>query len=331
MENSSTQSSSVFVERAPYEKGFAAFFEKNLKDRLQKAEDSRLELLKEYKHRKTIGYPIFIPVILLAGIIVLYVDPQFGVFAGIGLGALLYQWIQGPVHKYRSNVKDGIIAELIKFFGELNFSESKKLDVKLLEDSGIVPSFTTYDGGDYISGNYDGVDMEMCEVKLKQEKSRKTEMTVNGNSTVFLGEMFHIKLKKTFTGKTIVKKDSGFLGNAFGGMLTKLERVKLEDPKFEKEFEVYGTDQVEARYLLTTAFMERLLTLRNTFDKNGEIQCEFSNDHLFITLFTTRNLFEAGPIEKSCLDTEDIHVFLAQMDSVFQVIEVLKLNKYTGL
>ncbi|MCX6733588.1 MAG: DUF3137 domain-containing protein [Candidatus Peregrinibacteria bacterium] len=325
MENTATQATPVFIERAPYEKGFADFFEKNLKERLQKAETDRLELLKEYDHRKTVGYPMYVPVILLAGILFLYADPQFGLFVGIGLGALLYQWIQGPVHKYRSNVKEGIVAELVTFFGELSFSESRKLDTQLLEDSGIVPGFTTYNGGDHLSGNYDGVDMEMCEVELKQKGNKDREYVV------FKGEMFHIKLKKTFTGKTIVKKDSGFLGNAFGGIFTKLERVKLEDPKFEKEFEVYGTDQVEARYLLTTAFMERLLTLRDTFDKNGTIQCEFSNDHLFITIATNRDLFEAGPIEESCLDTEDIHIFLSQMESVFQVIEVLKLNKYTGL
>ncbi len=323
--NRPIMASATFVERAPYEKGFADFFEKELKGHLQKAEEGRIILLEEYKHRKTIGYPLYIPIILLAGVIVLYADPQFGLFAGIGLGALLYGWIQGPVHKYRSNVKEGIIAELVKFFGELTFAESKKISEKILEDSGIIPSYTTYNGSDYLSGNYDGVPMEMCEVELKQKGNKDREFTI------FRGEMFNIKLKKTFKGKTLVRKDSGFLGNAFGGMFSKLEKVKLEDPKFEKEFEVCGSDQVEARYLLTTAFMERLLTLRDTFDKDGTIQCEFSNDHLFITIATTRDLFEAGPIEKSCLDTEDIHTFLAQMESVFQVIEVLKLNKYTGL
>ncbi len=323
MENSATQASSVFIEGAPYEKGFAEFFEKNLKDRLQKAEDGRLELQKEYSHRKTVGYPIFIPIILLAGIVAIYLDPQFGIFAGIGLGALLYQWIQGPVRKYRSNVKEGIIAELVKFFGTLSFSESKKISEGILEGSGIVPGFTSYNGGDDLSGNYDGVDMEMCEVELKQKGNKNREFTV------FRGEMFHIKLKKTFTGKTLVKTDKGMFGNALGGMFGKLERVKLEDPKFEDIFEVYGSDQVEARYLLTTAFMERLIALRDIF--KGTIQCEFNNDYLFITLATSRDLFEAGPIEKSCLDTGDIHTFLAQMDSVFQVIEVLKLNKYTGL
>jgi hypothetical protein len=46
---------------------------------------------------------------------------------------------------------------------------------------------------------------------------------------------------------------------------------------------------------------------------------------------TSHDLFEAKSIENSCLDAEDVHTFLGQMNSIFQVIEVLKLNKYTGL
>lgn len=315
--------STTFIEREPYEKGFTDFFEKNLKERLQKAETDRLVLYEQYKHNKMWGYPLYVPIILLAGFVAINLNPQFGIFLGIALVSINHMWINGPVRKYRSNVKEGIVAELAKFFGTLSFSESKKISEEILENSGIVPGFTSYHGGDDLSGNYDGVDMEMCEVELKQKGDKNREFTV------FRGEMFHIKLKKTFTGETLVKTDKGMFGNALGGMFSKLERIKLEDPKFEDIFEVYGSDQVEARYLLTTAFMERLLALRDIF--KGTIQCEFSNDYLFITLATSRDLFEAGPIEKSCLDTEDIHTFLAQMDSVFQVIKVLKLNKYTGL
>ncbi len=39
------------------------------------------------------------------------------------------------------------------------------------------------------------------------------------------------------------------------------EMVHLEDPRFDGVFTVYSTDQVEARYLLTPTFMERLADL----------------------------------------------------------------------
>ena len=37
--------------------------------------------------------------------------------------------------------------------------------------------------------------------------------------------------------------------------------MKLENPDFEKTFDVYSTDQIEARYLLSPSMMERLLAL----------------------------------------------------------------------
>lgn len=319
-----SSSSQIFIEREPYEKGFSVFFEKNLKPRLEKAESDRLMLLSKLKKNKMRGYPMFVPIVIW-GLIAGFYDMELGITVGIGLGGFLYYWITGPIRQYRSNVKEGIVSELAKFFGELTFSESEKIDEQVLKNSDIAPEYETYNGGDYLSGTYDGVAMEMCEAELTRRNQKGHDYQA------FKGEIFHIKLKKTFTGKTLVKSESKMLWNPFGDTFKKLKRVKLEDPKFESIFEVFGSDQVEARYLLTTAFMERLLALRDQFDKTGTIQCAFYNDHLFIMAETHKDLFEAGSIEKSCLDTEDIHTFLAQMNSIFQVIEVLKLNKYTGL
>jgi hypothetical protein len=42
--------------------------------------------------------------------------------------------------------------------------------------------------------------------------------------------------------------------------------VKLEDPEFERLFKVYADDQVEARYVLSTSLMHRLVTFRRRRD-----------------------------------------------------------------
>ncbi len=38
--------------------------------------------------------------------------------------------------------------------------------------------------------------------------------------------------------------------------------IEMENPDFEKGFAVYGTDQVEARYILTPAMMGKILDFR---------------------------------------------------------------------
>lgn len=89
-------------------------------------------------------------------------------------------------------------------------------------------------------------------------------------------------MNKRFSGKTIVRKDSTPIGNFLSGLTTKLERVTLEDPIFERQFEVYSNDQVEARYLLTTSFMERLLELSALYD--NKIECCFYDDNLLLKI-----------------------------------------------
>lgn len=67
-------------------------------------------------------------------------------------------------------------------------------------------------------------------------------------------------------------KDSGWL-NLFK-KIGRPERVKLEDVSFERQFEVFSDNQIEARYLLTTAFMERMSEVKKAF-QGKNIQFSF--------------------------------------------------------
>jgi hypothetical protein len=109
-----------------------------------------------------------------------------------------------------------------------------------------------------------------------------------------------------------------------------LERVKLEDPVFEKQFEVFGSDQVEARYLLTTSFMDRLLKLAEIF-QSGSIQASFYNNTLLIMVPTYKNYFETASIFKPANFIEEINTILSEMKLVFDMIDTLKLYERTGL
>ena len=72
--------------------------------------------------------------------------------------------------------------------------------------------------------------------------------------------------------------------------LTSLEKVSLEDPKFENIFEVFTNYRIEARYLLTTSFMEQHLALSDVFEGKG-VQCSFSKKRLFIMILSDEDFF----------------------------------------
>ncbi len=145
-------------------------------------------------------------------------------------------------------------------------------------------------------------------------------------------------MNKNFNGQTIVLKDRGMIGSFLtiqkNGNWIKpeffaFEKVKLEDPVFEKIFNVYSTDQIEARYLLTTAFMERLITLTEIF-KNNPIECSFYDDHLLITI-QCKNLFTPGPINKSEDFIDDSKILLKSINTIFEIIDILKLDQNIGM
>ena len=45
------------------------------------------------------------------------------------------------------------------------------------------------------------------------------------------------------------------------------ELIRLEDPEFESHFVVYGSDQIEARYILSTSLMARITDFK---EKTGK-------------------------------------------------------------
>ena len=108
----------------------------------------------------------------------------------------------------------------------------------------------------------------------------------------------------------------------------------LEDLNFNKRFSVYSNNQVEARYVCTTAFMDRLYNLKTAF-KAQRIKCTFYNEgkksKLKIQMYTKKDLFELGDINKPIYKDTSIYDFYGEIDSIFRIIDALKLDRKTGL
>ncbi|MGM8892158.1 DUF3137 domain-containing protein, partial [Psychrobacter sp. 1Y1] len=105
--------------------------------------------------------------------------------------------------------------------------------------------------------------------------------------------------------------------------------VKLEDPIFEKQFDVFSTDQIEARYLLTVTFMERLQALSASFD--NKIQCAFYQNKLLIMLGSKDNRFEMASIFKAATFEYEFSQINKEMKQLFAIVDVLQLDQSTGL
>ena len=110
----------------------------------------------------------------------------------------------------------------------------------------------------------------------------------------------------------------------------RLQKIKLEDLNFDKKFNVYSEDQIEARYHVTTAFMDRLQNLQTAFGTKN-IKCSFFNDKVMFAISTSKDLFEIGNLFVQLTDKKQIEKFYAELSSVYNMIDYFKLAEKTGL
>lgn len=144
-------------------------------------------------------------------------------------------------------------------------------------------------------------------------KGRRQEHWVD----IFRGFLFIADFHKNFNGKTVVYRNS-WLKLKLGH-----QRVKLENPDFEKNFDTYSTDQIEARYLLTPGLMEKILELDRKF--SGKITISFYNSQVIVAIPDSKDHFETS-IWQSQLHNENIEQEFYTLSTLFGIVNDLNLN-----
>ena len=153
----------------------------------------------------------------------------------------------------------------------------------------------------------------------------------NNSTTVFQGVVIRIKMNKDFEGLTLIRskkaynKDKKDLVKKY-----KLNEVHLEDPEFEKNYLVFATDQIESRYLITTAFMERLKRIQLAFNAE-HISCSFFGDSVYIAPHTGADLFSLCSLVKPVDNHEQFTTLFEEFVSILELVDHFKLDKKLGL
>ena len=162
------------------------------------------------------------------------------------------------------------------------------------------------------------------------ERARKSKNGGTYYDKVFRGIIIDLTFNKALKGTTIIRKDSGIIGNLFHEKLSNLKDIKLEDPKFNKIFQVYSDDEVEARYVLSVSFMERLKELSEAFGSKV-VQCCFYQEKVVFVVPIKKNMFEPGSIYANENFIDDAKSLLEEMDLICKIIDILRLNIKTNI
>lgn len=313
-----------------HREAFGTHYQEKIQPLTRLIEESRIESLASYRKRARIACIGFVILAIIAAVLSTRLqDPLLALFLAFAAGAGIFAWAQRPVKDYKTNIKGSVYPKVFEFFGDdFRFYEQSHWHVNSLKDFDILPSFNESRTEDFVSGSHRGVDLQLQEARLVQVSRDSKGRT--RRTTVFKGVFIQLGMNKSFKSKTIVKSDKGAIGNWFGNTFSSLENAALEDPVFEKQFQVYSNDQIEARYLLTTSFMERLLSLNKVFGGNN-IQCSFYQNKLLIMIASKDNRFETSSIYQPATLEHEVTTLLHEMDEIFHIIETLKLDERHAL
>ncbi len=250
---------------------------------------------------------MFCGAILLACLLVFLVGVQGGLGGGIfillllGVASLVIGIITSvsASKEYKTRYKHEIHTALLRLFSDdLSYLEIGGISEAEFKDSGLFNgSVDRFDSEDLIEGHVGKTKIRFSEVHAEEKHTTQTKNgTQTSYVTLFKGVFFVADFNKHFHGRTLVKTDIaerllGSFGRVFQkAIFTPGQLIQMENPVFEKEFAVYATDPVEARYILTPVLMEKILELQNRNEKS--VQLSFYNSSVIIALERRKNLFE---------------------------------------
>jgi len=233
---------------------------------------------------------------------------------------------------YRKEYKSKIIAKITSFLDEgMVYTPEAMVPVSEFIKSDIFSlSVDSYTGEDHFRGKIGKTDIEFSEVTAKHlNTTQSNQGSKQEYITIFSGVFVIADFNKNFLTQTLVLPDTAEkLFGKFGQTLQsigagKKKLVRLENPEFEKEFCVYGEDQVEARYIITPSLMERILIYKRKW--KSKISLSFVDSKVYLAINMNKNLFETR-IFRPVADYSFMEENLRFLILLTEIVEDLNLN-----
>jgi hypothetical protein len=183
--------------------------------------------------------------------------------------------------RFANRCKEKVLGALTASLGMTYAHECQAIGLDELRTFDLVPPFERSSFEDRFAGERHGCAFELCEAKLETTKHFRDEQW----RVVFRGQVIRIHFPQRFATEVVLRRAGGKPWKREG-----FQRIGLVGSGFEKLFEVYGRDQVESRFLVHPAFMERLIALERA-SAGHKLRAAFVGGDLLIAM-EAGDLFE---------------------------------------
>ena len=172
---------------------------------------------------------------------------------GVGAMAGYYSASRDGSAAYARLYLGRVLPLLAERFGDLSFRSPAQLDMQGLNSDNLFDDYDRVVSNNQFFGTHRGLPISITTLLLTWGSGKQRRVS-------FEGLLVEVTLPRSLKGAT----------TAIPGTFARLrhwlktsnrQHVALEDPRFAAAYDVWSTDQVAARALLTPAFMERLLAL----------------------------------------------------------------------
>ncbi|MFB0611664.1 DUF3137 domain-containing protein [Aurantiacibacter poecillastricola] len=215
------------------------------------------------------------------------------------LGGLGFAWAQRPVSKAVKTVKIGINEAIADALGlEYRHDCEPGAPFELAKSCKLLPNYDRASFEDHWSGNIGDIPFTLHEARLEERRgSGKNKRWV----TVFRGIVMSVGYSRRFHGTTLLVRDNAFR-HFYGAKKDTIEVIgkhldyaEMTHPDFEDKFDIFTSDQTEARHLIDPLYVERLIAVEQSY-RGDDVATIFHEGSLVVTL-KTGDMFESGHID----------------------------------
>jgi hypothetical protein len=304
---------------------FDLFYSEILLPKLEQLEAYREEIKKNYDGFLTLvafgiivvcGYRI-VNDGTVTGVIVLFC--MYGIPA-----AYIIRWRSQKIRDaYSFRFKEEIIGSIIRYHNPtLVHSPEKGIMLKAVEISTIFnDSLKRFESNDEVEGQLGKTYLQFSNVKL--------EHSTLGMKSKFSGLFLIARFNKKFSGDYLVISNRGSFA-AVSSLEQTLQQTNLsrpplitvENPVFRREFSVFGSDPIEAFYILTPALMQRMLDFKEKVQ--DEVHFSFSRSRMFVAIRGKDHIFYP-PLSKQ-VNKKDLEAWNEGLGFALALVNDLNLN-----
>ena len=301
---------------------FDDIYNNEILPKIEPFETERLKLYDKWKFGNTCS-KIFVVLLIGGGFLVSYFKLPVWLliawFIAIVILCIFACDSMVTSQKFKDKLKTKLLAKILSVFGDFNvFTSSSLITLEEIKKYGLFPYAVNKNDDDNIAGFYNGMSLYLTESTLSHREHKSSV-------TDFKGLIVKTVLNKNYEGMTILNIKGNHYSNKSG-----LERVTLEDPEFNNLYEIFSDNQVEARYILTPSFMQRLKDIEDVFQAEN-IYCVIKDKYITLFIENNEDFFEVGNIGDTLYDKGKFCQTYNELVSIFNLIHYFKLDKKLGL